>query len=775
MSRQSSSPYALFLGLALAYTHAAFADEANAKNMPLAQFEQCRINEPDVANPNSQPINVEADNLEAVNGKKAKYSGNVVVIQGKKSIQANTVTVDQAAQTITAEGNVNFSDGELRTISTKAINHLDTNEITLEDSQYSFLCQPGRGEAAYVAKTGKTMYEIEDGSITSCPEGDNAWRLSASSINVDQEEEEATLFNPVLEVLDVPVFYLPYLTVPIGDTRKTGFLYPSFSLDTINGFEASVPIYWNLAPNYDLETELKYMKNRGVQLNSEFNYLTSSFGQGQLEYEYLPEDALYTEYGERWGFQYSHSGIYDNNWKLTSDYANVSDISYFSDLDSNIGTRSDGQLLQEASLSYRETNWNSTLLVRDFQLLLDDTSDTQPYRMMPQLSYNYYASDLLPNLNFDLISHITNFQTDESGKPSATRLHFEPGLTIPLATTWGNWTTEARFLSSYYEQNLEGVTSDDYQDSVFRTLPQFRSHVKLILERDTQVLDNYTQTLEPQLQYLYIPSRDQSGIYSEYDTTLMQTDYFGLFRSRRYSSVDYIAKANQISYGAANRFYDENNKERMNISFGQILYINDSSSDDDDDDKSSYSAWALESDFNYADNVFFHAALQYDVASSDVQVANGAIEYQFDKGTVQTNYRYVSLQYIEDTVGETLTVDDLTEEGISQAGFYLKYKLSNKWNAQTQYYYDLTTDQTLEWQSTLTYLSDCWYIGFTLSRELTGWSPDFDSYPDAYAEYENNYGLNFGIIGFATNETAGTSYSSTSSLLGYSRPFFLNN
>lgn len=773
MARQSSSPYALFIGLAFAYAPNVVANDTSATTSSRAQFEQCTINEPDVANPNSQPINVEADNLEVVNGKSAKYTGNVVVVQGKKSIQANTVTVNQATNTITAEGNVNFSDGELKTVSNKATNNLDTNEVILEDSQYSFLCQPGRGEAAYVAKTGKAMYKIEDGSITSCPEDDNAWRLTASSINVDQEEDEATLFNPVLEVLDVPVFYLPYLTVPIGDSRKTGLLYPSFSIDTTNGFEVSVPVYWNLAPNYDLETELKYMKNRGVQLNSEFRYLTSSFGEGKLEYEYLPEDALNTDYGARWGFQYSHSGIYEKNWKLTSDYANVSDISYFDDLDSNIGTRSDGQLLQEGSLSYRDTNWNSTLLVRDFQLLLDADSDTQPYRMMPQLSFNYYAPDLLPHIDFDMISHITNFQTDESGKPSATRLHVEPGLTVPLATTWGSWITEARFLSTYYDQNLDGVSSGDYEESVFRTVPEFRSNIKVILERDTQLLEGYTQTLSPQVQYLYIPSRDQSGIYSEYDTTLLQTDYYGLFRSRRYSSVDYVAKANQISYGAANRFYDENNKERMNISFGQILYINSSSSDDDD--KSSYSAWALESDFNYADNVFFHAALQYDVASSHIQVANGAIEYQFDKGVAQTNYRYVSLQYIEDTVGETLTVDDLTDDGISQAGLYLSYKLSDRWNAKTQYYYDLTTDQTLEWQSSLSYRSDCWYIGFTVSRELSGWSPDFNSYPDADAEYENNYGLNFGIIGFSSDDRTGASFSSTSNLLGYSRPFFLNN
>ncbi|WP_140417218.1 hypothetical protein, partial [Vibrio cholerae] len=47
-----------------------------------------------------------------------------------------------------------------------------------------------------------------------------------------------------LEVQNVPVFYLPYLTVPIGDTRKTGFLYPTASYGSRNGYSFEVPIYW---------------------------------------------------------------------------------------------------------------------------------------------------------------------------------------------------------------------------------------------------------------------------------------------------------------------------------------------------------------------------------------------------------------------------------------------------------------------------------------------------------------------------------------------------
>lgn len=781
--------------LAASISAALFVPQTQAEAMldnsvqEMPAIDQCLINEPEAENSSQQPINVEADTLEAVNGERANYSGNVVVVQGKKRILADTVTLHQKDNIVVAQGNVNFSDGEVRTISDKATNNLNTDLMTLENTKYQFLCEPGRGEAVYISKTGKAVYEIEDGSITSCPEGNNAWRLKASSIDIDQNEEQATFYNPRFEIQNIPIFYLPFLTVPIGDTRKTGFLYPTVSYGSSDGFEAQVPIYWNLAPNYDLETTFKYMQERGTQLNSEFRYL-NDFGTGNIKSEYLPDDQKYPEKGSRWGFQYQHSGIFNQAWKFEIDYSQVSDISYFSDLDSGIGNREDGQLIQEGKATYRTHNWDSSILVRDFQLLTEDkTSTNQPYRLMPQIAFNYYAPELLPYLNFDMVSHLSRFETDARGKPAATRAHIEPGFTIPLSNTWGTWTTEARVLGTYYQQDLSGVdlNLDNYKDlkeSVSRIIPEFRTHAGLVLERNTVLFDDYTQTLEPQIQYLYVPREDQRNI-GLYDTTLLQTDYYGLFRSRKYSGVDYIAPANQISYGASSRFFDDQYKERLNISFGQIFYLkkdlkNSSPNEGDNSaNTSNYSAWAVEMDFNYDDLLFYHGGVQYDIDSSTMQLANSTLEYRVGSGYIQTNYRYVTKEYIDNTVGDTITnINAITKDGISQAGLLAGYQISKKWNASGQYFYDLTTEKSLEWLANLSYTSDCWYIGFTYSNQLRKWDGDFVTDPNATPLYENNFSLNFGIVGFGTTIGAGsgtTGVDSAGNSLSYGRPFFLNN
>lgn len=724
-----------------------------------------------------EPITVEANALEGINGDKATYKGDVVVVQGNKRITADKVTLHQTEDTVVAEGNVNFSDGQVKTISDKATTNLKTDQATLESAKYEFLCESGRGDAEVIYRSGKKFYELEDGSLTSCPEGDNAWRLRASSIEIDQDAEEATFYNPRVEIVDIPVFYLPYLTVPIGDTRKTGFLYPSMALDSRDGFSLSVPVYWNLAPNYDLRTTINYMEKRGTQLDATFRYLTE-LGDGSFDLEYLPEDSANPDKGRRWGYNWSHSGVFLEKWKFDVDYSKVSDNTYFSDLSSSIGNREDGQLLQSGEVSYRSTNWDTTLRVRDFQVL---SSGSTPYRLMPELEYNYYAPHFYSKLDFNLKSHISRFETDDSSKPSATRLHFEPTLALPLTTTWGSITTEAKLYQTYYQQDLDGIditdTTKDLEEEVSRTIPLVRVHSGIVLERENPIIDGYNQTLEPQAQFLYVKDVDQSDIYA-YDTTKLQLDYNGLFRSQNYSSVDYIAPANQVSYGASSRFFDESYRERMNISFGQIIYLNSSYNDSVSGDKSSsYSAWAMETEFNYDDTFYYQGGFQYDTATSDVQLADSTLEYRYQNGFSQLNYRYVSIDYIANNVEFTEDDDDLdtyTKKGISQMGFITGYTFNRKWRLNGQYFYDLNENVNLEWLAGLTYTTDCWYIGMSYSNQLYSWEEIGVGDPN----YEQNLSVNFGIIGFGTTLSAGSGIAgvdSSNAALGYGRPFYLNN
>ncbi len=749
--------------------------------------DQCLVETSGEEDALNSPVVVQADSLQAINGDKAQYSGNVEVTQGPKKITADSVTLHQQDNVVVAEGNVTFNDGQVKARSDRVTNDINQDTFSLENTNYQFLCQQGRGTAAYIARTGQSVYELEDGSITSCPQGDNSWRLVASGIDVDQDEETATLHHPRFEIMDVPVFYVPYMTMPIGDTRKTGFLFPSMSYGSSDGMEVELPFYWNIAPQYDMTLTPLYMQKRGTKLDSDFRYLTEGWGEGEIKGEYMSSDKRYED-ESRWGYQFKHDGIINKQWVVSVDYSKVSDIDYFRDLDSDIGNREDGQLLQEGEVQYRSDFWDASLSVRDFQILLKD--DNQPYRLLPQLDLNYYTP-LCNYVNFDVKSQISRFDTDDTAKPDATRVHVEPGLTIPLSNSWATWTTEARVLSTYYSQDLEGLTDtalrNTLDESVSRVIPELRTHARVYLERDTSWIAGYTQTLEPQLQYLYVPEEDQSNIYN-YDTTLLQTDYYGLFRNRKYSGIDKIASANQLSYGASTRFFDDDYKERLNVSFGQIYYFDKktklSNNPGSSDETTNYSSWAIETDFNYNDYLFYHGGIQYDIDLSSMQLANSTLEYQFNGGFIQANYRYVTLDYITTSIQNPENSDEptdwsrVTREGISQAGLVAAYDIDRNWSASGQYYYDLNENNSLEWLASLRYQSDCWYLGLTYSNQLLGWDDKAIGSDGASPEYENNFSVNFGIQGFATNQRADSAakeLDGSDNAIKYGRPFYLNN
>ena len=133
-------------------TQAETSEGNSVQEMPTAN--QCLIDNSSGSDDiNTLPVQVEANTVEAVGGQRATYKGNVVVTQGNKRITADTLTLHQQENTIVAEGNVSLSDGQFKATSDKITTDLSTDQITLEQTEYRFHCEPGRGEAVYIHRS----------------------------------------------------------------------------------------------------------------------------------------------------------------------------------------------------------------------------------------------------------------------------------------------------------------------------------------------------------------------------------------------------------------------------------------------------------------------------------------------------------------------------------------------------------------------------------------------------------------------------------------------
>ena len=82
----------------------------------------------------------------------------------------------------------------------------------------------------------------------------------------------------MLRFYGVPILASPVLSFPLSDERKSGFLPPSFGIDSRSGFQAAIPYYWNIAPNRDATfTRASPALSRGPALDAEFRYLEPSY------------------------------------------------------------------------------------------------------------------------------------------------------------------------------------------------------------------------------------------------------------------------------------------------------------------------------------------------------------------------------------------------------------------------------------------------------------------------------------------------------------------
>ena len=197
---------------------------------------------------------IESYNSEYVNDD-LKLSGNVVIKYGDKKIKSDYITINLKERNIKASGNIKIEDvnGNVVTADNVRIKNgfkdgfLDKIHIVLNDKSYM--------KADNASFFGKDFYEMDDVEYSPCYQcvmNDKlTWKIKAKKI--EQKDNEITFKNATMEMLDVPVMWLPYLTIPgVGVKRKTGFLYPLLSHSKISGFNICPRFLYSISDSQEL-------------------------------------------------------------------------------------------------------------------------------------------------------------------------------------------------------------------------------------------------------------------------------------------------------------------------------------------------------------------------------------------------------------------------------------------------------------------------------------------------------------------------------------------
>jgi len=516
--------------------------------------------------------------------------GNVIIDQEGRQIRAERVTIDQTQTYAKAEGQVQLAQGGLISQSDDINYNLKTQQGDLNNSFFIAEEQHAHGRAEKIAKTSDDTLELENATYSTCPpEQKPTWKIQADQIKLNQETGRGETRNTKLYVKDVPVLAVPYFNFPIDDRRTTGILTPTFGFTNDGGLELGMPVYLNLAPQYDATITPRYISDRGAMLDGEFRYLTENYGEGRIWGGYLPSDESYSN-KDRKDLHFLHNWQINDQFSTNLEYNYASDKDFFADLDSNPDSKTDLNLRRAWEVNYKNgiPGLKAQFKVEDFQTLDPAVLDEdRPYARLPQLLVNYKTGNPL-GLQYEFNNDTAYFQKDirnteniDTGdeaiyQPSGTRIYNDFSVRYNHFTPWSFFIPQAtlRNINTFYDQdtidriNNNQTSSSSENHSI--VVPQFTLDTGLIFEKDGR----YLQTLTPRLFYAYSPYENQRN-QPNFDSVVASINYDQLFSARRFYGNDRLEDNNFASLGLSYSLFNEEGLERLRASVGQSFFFED--------------------------------------------------------------------------------------------------------------------------------------------------------------------------------------------------------
>lgn len=659
--------------------------------LDISQFE-------DPAGDASGTIVLEAGQIDAQLGDnpRASMSGGVLVKQGNKLAGADSARYDPDTRALYLEGSVRYESPGTKVRSDSAEFSYSSGHIRFVGAEFSLSDGGARGAASALEINQEGRLELDDVSYTTCPPGSNDWLLEGRDIDLDTVDGAGTAKSVKLRFQGVPIFYAPYLSFPIGDARKSGILTPEFGSAGRSGRAVSIPYYWNIAPNYDATFTPRLLTARGLQLKSEFRYLTERH-EGTLDFDYLRNDSLVDF--DRHLLNVKHKTRLAKDWRGLIDYRDASDGRYFEDLGGTLSLSSITHLNRSLQFDYHGARWSVLGRFQEYQTI-DETilPADYPYRRLPQILVSGSWPDQALGLRYGFDGELVYFDRDIG--VTGWRLDAAPKIDLPIESA--GWFITPGVVLEHTSYELDDVLPGEKQDPS-RTLPIASLDTGLILERSVRSSREWIQTLEPRLLYVHIPYREQSDL-PVFDTIVPDLNLVQLYRTNRFLGVDRIADTDQLSVGITSRILNvSTGKELVTATIGQALYLSkqgvglpgQSMSVGDSSD------YIAEVRFLLYQNLNFDLGHQWSAGDSGATQSEARIQYR------PKNNKILNLSY------------RFRRESLEQGDVSWSWPVSRRWNFVGRYNYSFRDNEALERFFGIEYESCCWGLRLVTRRHIS--------------------------------------------------------
>ena len=672
-------------------------------------------------------VEIEGDNLETLLDRKMKARGNAILKKGNKTIKAEVIEYDQVSEKLITQGNTSIDLDNISLAGSKLNYKLTDYTGQMDDVNFNLkseikektVIKKGyeitkrnydfRGDAKTIFFDGENKSRLQSTRITTCEANSDDWYIKSKNMEIDTKKDQVKASNASVEFKGIPIFYMPSTSFSLNKNRQSGFLSSTFGTTTKSGFDFRIPYYFNISPNMDATLTARYLGKRGPMADGEFRYLTENYS-GINQIQYLNHDQSSGQ-DNRYYFKFTHQHQFGKGWSGSYDLQKVSDNTYFSDLASMIQVTSVVNLPQRVNLNYSGDIWKLNVLTEKYQTLTN--ASNSPYQRLPQVNlsgkkdYDYFALDLKSQWTlFERDDKFSSTFTDVQ-KITGSRLTMTPAITVPFTSEYGY--IKPKLSTNFRSYNLNN-SSDNNKDIV---TPIFSVDSGIYLDRNINFLSqNYTNTLEPRLFYVYIPYKDQS-LLPNFDSGLADLNMQTLFYENQYNGQDRINDANQLTASITSKILDKNGKERLSAIIAQRYYFEDRRvfGNDHTEAKKANSDIFLGASAKLPNSLNLDAMFQFDPTSNNLLRSTLGSRYNPEPGKMLN----VSYRLIDNIIDNNQDLEVFNAAG--------QWPLGNKLYSIGRYNYDLKSSQTIEVLAGLEYDGGCWVARSIFDRISLPTSP----------------------------------------------------
>jgi len=203
------------------------------------------------------------------------------------------------------------------------------------------------------------------------------WQVKAATITHDAQTMTVLFEEPSLEILGVPVAWLPWLSLPDPSSpRQSGFQLPSVNFDSSYGARVTAPYLIAMGEDIDILLSPSLMSRQGFLMAAEYQ---QRFDYGAFTIKgsglYQLDPGAFDGVGNRdWrgAIQTTGEFVPVENWTVGWSYSKFTDPAYLNDYDFS----SDDWAVNEVYATHLTDDFFADFRLQEFQILDDFATDT---------------------------------------------------------------------------------------------------------------------------------------------------------------------------------------------------------------------------------------------------------------------------------------------------------------------------------------------------------------------------------------------------------------